>query len=100
MQICNWRLFSDGDFTRVLWFGMVCARHAIKTRSGAVNLVFERSPPPIQADLKSKTEVPFNSEMEKYEVWFFSRSVQSICHTERIDNLVSVNCSQGALLDL
>jgi hypothetical protein len=74
-------------------YGMVWARHAIKTRSGAVNLVFERSPPPIQADLKSKTEVPFNSEMEKYEAWFFSRSVQSICHAERIDNLVSVNCS-------
>lgn len=93
MQVCNCGLFSDGDFTRVLWYGMVWARHAIKTRSGAVNLVFERSPPPIQAELKSKTEVPINSEMEKYKAWFFSRSVQSICHAERIDNLVSVKCS-------
>lgn len=67
MQVFNSGLFSDGDFIKVLWYGMVWARHAIKTRSGAVNLVFERSPPPIQADLKSKTEVPFNSEMAKIQ---------------------------------
>lgn len=67
--------FSNGGFTRVSWYGVVWGRHAIKTRSGAVNLVFERSPPPVQADLKSKTEVPFDSEMERSEVWFFSLSV-------------------------
>lgn len=44
-------------------------RQAIKSRSGPVSLILERSPPPVQADLKKKTEVPFNGGRVAFATW-------------------------------
>lgn len=59
-------VFGDGmweveDFSRSM--------QAIKSRSGPVSLILERSPPPVQADLKKRTEVPFNAGRVAFATW-------------------------------
>lgn len=44
-------------------------RQAIKNRSGPVSLILERSPPPVQSDLKKKTDVPFNAGRVAFATW-------------------------------
>lgn len=44
-------------------------RQAIKSRSGPVSLILERSPPPVQSELKKKTDVPFNAGRVAFATW-------------------------------
>ncbi|KAG0561368.1 hypothetical protein KC19_9G059400 [Ceratodon purpureus] len=59
-------VFGEGmwdveDFSRSM--------QAIKSRSGPVSLVFERSQPPVQADLKRKAEISFNAGRVAFATW-------------------------------
>lgn len=59
-------VFGDGmwdveDFSRSM--------QAIRSRSGPVSLIFERSPPPLQSDLKKKADIPFNGGRVAFATW-------------------------------
>jgi hypothetical protein len=70
---CAVRFFWSRNFLAVCLTVRLCGwrggRQAIKSRSGPVSLVLERSPPPVQADLKKKTEVPFNAGRVAFATW-------------------------------